>query len=99
MSSGASEVRFLDLEPEYSQYDSSHFVVLPVPYEGTVSYGKGTAKAPATIIEASTQVELFDEELGGEFFEAGVFNAEAVDCRSVSPEDVQNRSRSAVANS
>ena len=91
MSSDATKVRFLDLEPEYSQYNRSRFVVLPVPYEGTVSYGQGTAKGPAAIIEASTQVELFDEELQGEFFQAGVFNAEAVDCQVNSPEELQRR--------
>jgi agmatinase len=91
MNPDTDKVRFLDLEPKYSQYESSGFVVLPIPYEGTVSYGKGTAKAPAAIIEASTQVELFDEELGGEFFQAGIFNAEAVDCSAASPEDVQRR--------
>ena len=91
MNSDTAKLRFLDLESKYSQYDSSRFVVLPVPYERTVSYGKGTAKAPAAIIEASTQVELFDEELQGEFFQAGVFNAEAIDCSAVSPEDVQKQ--------
>ncbi|MEM1409213.1 MAG: agmatinase [Pseudomonadota bacterium] len=37
--------------------------ILPFAYEATVSYGKGTARGPAAIIEAAPQVELFDEEL------------------------------------
>jgi agmatinase len=37
-------------------------VLLPLPFEGTVSYGGGTAAAPAAILAASAQVELFDEE-------------------------------------
>jgi agmatinase len=37
--------------------------VLPVPYERTVTYGKGTAAGPAAIIDASFQIEDFDEEL------------------------------------
>ena len=56
-----------------------------------MSYGTGTGKAPPAIIEASTQVELFDEELQGEFFQAGVFNAEALDCQANSPEKLQKR--------
>ena len=87
----AAKVRFLDLELEHSRYESSGFVVLPVPYEGTVSYGKGTAKAPAAIIKASTQVELFDEELHDEFHQAGIFTAEAVHCKSAKPEEFQQR--------
>jgi agmatinase len=46
--------------------------VLPVPYEGTVSYGTGTARGPAAILEASRQVELYDEQYGFEPFRLGV---------------------------
>lgn len=37
--------------------------LLPIPFEGTVSYGKGTSAGPAAILQASTQVELWDDEL------------------------------------
>ena len=47
--------------------------MLPVPYEGTVTFKPGTAAGPDAIIEAPAQVELFDEELRGEFFQAGKF--------------------------
>lgn len=36
--------------------------VLPLPLEATVSYGRGTAGGPQAILEASQQIELFDEE-------------------------------------
>jgi agmatinase len=35
-------------------------VLVPVPWEVTVSYGGGTAEGPAAIYEASYQVDLFD---------------------------------------
>ena len=38
-------------------------VLLPLPFEGTVSYGCGTAAAPAAILQASAQVELWDDEV------------------------------------
>lgn len=41
-------------------------LILPIPLEATVSYGKGTGKGPEEIIEASQQVELYDHELGYE---------------------------------
>jgi len=63
---------FLGLSPEYTNPASARYVVLPIPYEGTVSYKPGTAAGPMAIIEASEQVELFDEELLGEFYQAGV---------------------------
>jgi agmatinase len=37
-------------------------LVLPIPFEATVSYGGGTAHGPAAIIAASQQVELYDRE-------------------------------------
>jgi agmatinase len=40
--------------------------VLPIPYEGTTSYGAGTRFGPAAIIDASREVELFDREFGYE---------------------------------
>ncbi len=89
------QVPFLDLDPQFSGYQSSRFVVLPLPYQGTVTYGTGTASGPAAIIQASTQVELFDEELRGEFFQAGVFTAEPLDCQTPSPERLQQRIASA----
>lgn len=35
-------------------------VYLPVPWEATTSYGGGTSKGPAAILDASGQVDLFD---------------------------------------
>jgi len=69
---------FLGLPPELSDPASSRYAVLPVPYEGTVSYETGTAAGPAAIIRASQQVEWYDEELGGEFCAAGVTTLPAV---------------------
>jgi len=43
--------------------EAAKVVVIPFGLEATVSYGAGTAKGPQAIIDASHQVELFDEEL------------------------------------
>ena len=63
---------FLGLPPRYSQPQTARYAVLPVPFEGTVTYKGGTSAGPMAILEASAQVELFDEELRGEFHTAGV---------------------------
>ncbi len=42
------------------------------PYDGTTSYAAGTRNGPAAILAASTQVELFDHELGREPCSVGV---------------------------
>lgn len=40
--------------------DESEIVIIPVPWEVTVSYKAGTALAPEAIFDASFQVDLFD---------------------------------------
>src|SRR5512147_3216930 len=60
------------LSPEQSAYETSRVAVLPVPFERTVSYGRGTANGPAAILRASQSMELYDEELGGETAEIGI---------------------------
>ncbi|MCB9673762.1 MAG: agmatinase family protein [Alphaproteobacteria bacterium] len=44
--------------------DAAKVVVIPVPWEATTSYRRGTAAAPGALVEASHQVDLFDLELG-----------------------------------
>ena len=63
---------FLAIEEVYSNYKNSRIVILPVPYELTTSYGKGTSKGPKAILNASHYVEFFDEETKRELcFEKG----------------------------
>ena len=63
---------FLGLDEDGSDFESSSVVILPVPYEATVSYGHGTAKGPASIIDASRFIELYDQELDREPADVGV---------------------------
>jgi len=53
---------FLGLEAEYSAFDRARVLVLPIPFEATVSYGGGTVAGPEAILHASQQVELYDRE-------------------------------------
>lgn len=54
---------FGGLPAERSQYETAGAVLLPVPYDATVSYTVGTRNGPRAILEASRNVELFDDEL------------------------------------
>jgi agmatinase len=60
------------LEDEDSRYETSRVAVLPVPFERTTSYGKGTSGGPAAIVRASQAMELYDEELCGEPYRQGI---------------------------
>ncbi|MCL6100090.1 MAG: agmatinase [Bacteroidetes bacterium] len=64
---------FLGLGKKYSNYKDSKIVILSAPLEKTVTYGKGTGKAPKEILKASHYVEYYDEEQSREIcFERGI---------------------------
>lgn len=52
--------------------DDSQVILLPVPFDATTSYRRGTAGGPAAILEASRQVDLLDVA-SGKPYEAGVY--------------------------
>jgi agmatinase len=56
-----------------SDYDAAHVVVLPIPYETTTTYRKGCQHGPASILDASHQVEYYDEELDRESWPVGIY--------------------------
>lgn len=85
---------FLGSEIEQGDPDNSFFHVIPVPYEHTVSYGDGTAKGPAEILDASWQLELWDGKSTPA--ERGIYTANAVDC-DAAPEEVMARIADSVA--
>ena len=43
--------------------DGARVIIIPIPWEVSVSYGAGTARAPEAICKASLQVDLFDPEV------------------------------------
>ncbi len=45
---------FLGIPDRFSNPDRTRLLILPAPYEGTVTYKKGTKDGPAAIIAAST---------------------------------------------
>ncbi len=75
---------FLGIEKSKSDYKSADIVVLPVPYERTVSYGGGTRLGPRAILEASHYVEFYDEELDRELTDSvRIATVPPVDLRSL----------------
>ena len=62
------------------QFDEADFIVVPIPYEKTTSYGQGTKYGPAAVIDASWQVELWDEETKAETWRKGIFTTAPVNC-------------------
>jgi agmatinase len=53
-------------------YDESAIVILPVPYDETSTYIKGSDKGPAAILEASSNLEFYDIETSSEVHLHGI---------------------------
>ena len=68
---------FLGMNEAARELENARVVILPVGYEGGVSYGKGAAKAPEAVLKASHYLELYDEVLKTEPYEVGIFTVEA----------------------
>ena len=64
--------QFLDPPPQYTSFRNAAAAILPIPYEGGVSYGEGAASGPDAIIEASRRLELYDEVLEAEAYRMGI---------------------------
>ena len=72
---------FLAVEDGQPSLADSKFAVIPVPYERTVSYGGGTKNGPQAILDASPQVELWDEETKTETWQQGIHTLPAINCK------------------
>src|SRR5438034_8959678 len=59
-------------EAEFSSFETARILVWPIAYEGTVSYGGGTGRGAAAIIDASRNMELYDEETDAEVYKLGI---------------------------
>ncbi|MFA5995086.1 MAG: agmatinase [Patescibacteria group bacterium] len=66
------------LTDEQAAYPAAKVVIIPVAYDGTASYLKGTAQGPRAIMDASRYMELYDEELNGSVFEQGIHTTETI---------------------
>ena len=64
-------MNFGGIYPAHSLREAT-FVVVPVPYDLTSTYQPGSRRGPIAIIEASTNMELYDEELKKETYQTGI---------------------------
>ena len=72
--------KFIGLTNDKSDIKKCRFIVVPIPYEKTTSYGHGTKFGPKKIIEASSQIELWDEETKKENWLKGIYTSSPIKC-------------------
>ncbi|MXV38014.1 agmatinase [Flavobacteriaceae bacterium Ap0902] len=69
---------YAGVEEEYGEYNSSKVVLIPVPYDGTSTWGKGADMGPEAFLEASENMEIYDIETNSEPYKLGVYLDEPV---------------------
>ncbi len=76
---------YAGIPEQYAGYDKSKVVLIPVPYDGTSTWGKGADKGPEAFLHASENMELYDIETDSEVYKQGIYLADPIDENS-SPE-------------
>jgi agmatinase len=66
------------LTKEESNYGTSKIVILPVPFDATSTWIKGSHRGPEAIMEASENMELYDIEAHQEVYKLGIHTAKPV---------------------
>ena len=69
---------FGGLSARYSNYKNSKIVIIPVPFDKTSSWIKGSNKGPGAIINASRNMELYDIETDSEVYRKGIHTSGSV---------------------
>lgn len=69
--------------PDTPAFEKAAAVILPAPLDRTTSYVSGTRNGPRELLLASAQVELWDEELGVDVHDRGLFTLPEMDLASV----------------
>jgi agmatinase len=73
---------------ENQNYKESKIIVLPIPYDSTVTYKSGTRDGPHAIIEASRNIEPYSYELDLDISKFGIFTTDEIAPDLSSPENM-----------
>ncbi len=76
---------YAGIPQEYAQAEKAKIVLLPVPYDGTSTWGKGADKGPEAFLHASENMELYDIETESEVYKQGIYLADPI-TENTSPE-------------
>lgn len=78
---------FAEIPAEYAAFESAKVILIPVPYDGTSTWGKGADKGPEAFLEAAQNMEWYDIETRTEPYLNGIFLADPITARR-SPEEM-----------
>lgn len=81
---------FAGIPEKYTLLESSKVVLIPVPYDGTSTWGKGADKGPDAFLRAAENMELYDIETNSEVYKEGIFLAPPI-TENNTPESMSNQ--------
>jgi agmatinase len=81
-----SNLNFAGLQSPFSNFDTAQAVILPLPYDATSEWHRGSRFGPQAIIEASEFLELYDHELDTDIFNIGIHTYPALQISNDIPE-------------
>lgn len=82
---------FAALPSEHSDYERSHVVILPVPYDSTATGWVGSREGPAAIIDASGNMELYDISINAEPYLVGIHTLPELAVHTGNPQGMAER--------
>ena len=88
---------FAGIPETYATYEKAEIVLLPVPYDGTSTWGKGADKGPQAMLDAAENMELYDIVTGTEVYKNGIYLNAPLDPFNT-PENMVNGVYEAVKN-
>jgi agmatinase len=90
-------MNFGGIDPAYPTFEEAAFVVIPIPYDLTSTYQSGSRRGPHAILEASSNMELYDEELCKETYLTGIYTLSPVESDARGPGEMVHVIRHATA--
>jgi agmatinase len=90
-------MNFGGIEPAFTEYQKAAFVVVPVPYDLTSTYQSGSRRGPGAILEASGNMELYDEELQKETYRSGIHTLPPLEADARGPAEMVDSVRRTIA--
>jgi agmatinase len=78
---------YSDLPEAQVTFERARVAILPVPYDGTSTWGKGADRGPQALLDATDNMEVYDIETGTEVHREGIW---------VSPDITESRSPEAM---
>ncbi len=73
---------FAGLSAPFGEEETAQVVILPVSFDKTSTYQKGSDKGPEALIEASRNLEVYDIETDSEVYKKGIYTAPTIKAKS-----------------